>query len=413
MDTLEQLRDRIEFLERKLSLNTENTFKASPFEYEREAPLVSNLTNVARAAVAGSTPVALTWEVPDDTRIEAFEIWSKNLSDEAPQWVFKGAVTQPPWGDNIVSDADKVVSFAVRTKLRNGLGTTIENSPTVPISITAPSNSITDPSQVGPNVIGDSAFLRSGGDKIQIANADIISLQATKITAGTLVAGVIYANAIAASQITAGTISAAVSMTSPTIQSTSGSNYAELSSGRVIIYGATGYVQTLGGSVTVATNSGGSPTSQSVITTPTTITIQDASLNIAAVLQDVGSGNGRLILSNGGSTNITLTGSTGNIDIGGAYRMDSADVINSSKVFVGASVDVAGDVDFGDELRQNGTLIVNSSGAFVGAGVDVGSNGVGCGGVNISGGHTGQTVTFNAFPTQMVFRGGVLTGYTP
>lgn len=412
MDSDLQLQKRIEILEARLSVNAEGGYRPTQFEYETEVPMVSDL-RVVGTQNEGSWAGALTWIEPQNKDISGYEIWAQNVNDESSGWVKKGEVTQPPWSDNIVTSDALTVQFSVRTKLRNGLGNTVTNSPTVPVSILAPSVSITDPSQVGPNVIGDSAFLRTGGDAIAIANADIISLQATKITAGTLVAGVIYANAIAASQISAGTISVAMVLTSPDIQSTSGSSFARLNGGTILSYGTLGHVTTSNGVITVATHSGGTPTAVSTVISPTSIIIQDASADIAATLQDVGSGNGRLILTAGGTTSITLTGSTGTMNLTGAYQMDGADVINSSKVFVGAAVDVAGDVDFGDELRQNGTLIVNSSGAFVGAGVDVGSNGVGCGGVNISGGHTGQTVTFNAFPTQMVFRGGVLTGYTP
>jgi hypothetical protein len=84
------------------------------------------------------------------------------------------------------------------------------------------------------------------------------------------------------------------------------------------------------------------------------------------------------------------------------------------KVFVGSGgVNITGaNINTTASYQTSGTEVINTSGAFVGAGVDVGSQGVGCGGVNING-DTGETVTFNAFPTQMVFKGGVLTGYTP
>lgn len=91
--------------------------------------------------------------------------------------------------------------------------------------------------------------------------------------------------------------------------------------------------------------------------------------------------------------------------------------VNATSGFVGGLVDVSGDVDFGDELRRNGALIINSSGAFVSTGgVNVGSAGIGGGGFNYWNGASfefGQTVTFNSFPTQMVFKGGVLVSYTP
>lgn len=399
-----ELQTRITNLEARLNVNAQGGYRPTQFEYETEVPSVDDL-RVIGTQVEGSWSGALTWIEPQNKEISGYEIWAKNVSSESAGWVKKGEVTQPPWSDTIVTDAALTVQFAVRTKFRNGLGMTIENSPTVPVSILAPSVSITDPSQVGPNVIGDSAFLRTGGDAIAISNADIISLQATKITAGTLVAGVIYANAIAASQIQAGTISVALALTAPNITSVSGTNSVTLSGGALYTSGSTDTATLTGGNVSVSSSS----SSAEMVADEIALT---ASSNQLVQLSMTGGTSGNIRARSGSTVTFDVAGSSGNVDIAGAYKMDGTDVINSSKVFVGASVDVAGDVDFGDELRQNGTLIVNSSGAFVGAGVDVGTNGVGCGGVNING-DTGETVTFNAFPTQMVFKGGVLTGYTP
>lgn len=405
MDSALQLQKRIEILEARLSVNAEGGYRPTNFEYETVVPIVSDL-RVVGVQNDGSWAGALTWIEPINKDIAGYEIWARNVNDQSGGWTKKGEVTQPPWSDNIVTSDALTVQFAVRTKLRNGLGNTVTNSPTVPVAILAPNPVISNPSQVGNNVIGDSAFLRTGGDRISIANADIVSLQATKITAGTLAAGVIYANAIAASQIQAGTISAAITMTSPNIVSTSGSNSVTLTGGQVVVAGTADTLTLNDGSLFASSGTA----SISVGADAVAIAVSGntkAQLNLSG-------GYGHLALIKGGpAAEIELDANTGIVDATGSYRLDGADVINSSKVFVGTAVDVSGDVDFGDELRQNGTLIVNSSGAFVGAGVDVGANGVGCGGVNINGGYTGQTVTFNAFPTQMVFRGGVLTSYTP
>lgn len=80
-------------------------------------------------------------------------------------------------------------------------------------------------------------------------------------------------------------------------------------------------------------------------------------------------------------------------------------------------INVGGSVDSVYGYTLNGNPSINASNQFVGAGVDVGSNGVGCGGVNISGGYTGKTVTitgsFNGGTiTTLEFRGGVLVNYS-
>jgi hypothetical protein len=72
----------------------------------------------------------------------------------------------------------------------------------------------------------------------------------------------------------------------------------------------------------------------------------------------------------------------------------------------------------GQQLNIAGIQVINSSRQFVGAGVDVGSNGISAGNYNVSGGFVGQTwnigfpspITINGAGsyTTLVFRGGVL-----
>lgn len=247
MLTAEEMVNRIEALERKLSLNTENTFRPTPFDYEREVPLVENL----RAGVVQnlrSNSVVLDWVVPEGRNdIESFEIWSKDLTAESPAWVKKGEVTNPPWSDTIISDRDATVTFSVRTRLRNGLGTTIENSATVPVAVTEPDDSITQASQIANGIVGDSKFDRLVDPitigtvdiaNAAITNAKILSLDAGKITTGSLAAGIAVLGTVLAGQIQAGTISAAITMTSPHITSTSGAKVVDIENGVLTIQGS-------------------------------------------------------------------------------------------------------------------------------------------------------------------------------
>ena len=51
----------------------------------------------------------------------------------------------------------------------------------------------------------------------------------------------------------------------------------------------------------------------------------------------------------------------------------------------------AGSANMSGGYKVSGTTVINSSRQFVGAGIDVGSNGVNAAGYNINGGYTGQT----------------------
>ena len=169
-------------------------------------------------------------------------------------------------------------------------------------------------------------------------------------------------------------------MTSPTIRGSDGTRTAELASGVLQVYdnaSPSQYSALTAGGVEAVNSSGTVILGQGIVNI-----YHNGGTGIAKIIAQATSSGGVLSISP-----ILIDGTTGEID---ATNFDATGV-----------------------YKMDGTTIINSASAFVGAGVDVGANGVGCGGVNISGGYTGQTVTFNAFPTQMVFRGGVLTGYTP
>jgi len=80
---------------------------------------------------------------------------------------------------------------------------------------------------------------RVGVDKIAIGDADIVNLAAAKITTGTLASGVIYSGTINTTQLNSGTVSVAITLTSPNIQVSAGTDTITLNSGGLsITYGS-------------------------------------------------------------------------------------------------------------------------------------------------------------------------------
>jgi hypothetical protein len=73
----------------------------------------------------------------------------------------------------------------------------------------SPDNTV-DSDQITLGAVQDQHFDRISGNKIRVTNADIVSLQASKITAGTLDVGVVYAGTIDANKINAGTLGVGV-----------------------------------------------------------------------------------------------------------------------------------------------------------------------------------------------------------
>lgn len=383
-----ELLDRLENLERRLALYEDGSYKPATFEYERDVPLVQDL-KISSASNGSSTSVVLNWIEPQDSQIEGYDIYSKNITDQASSWTKIGEVTQPPFGLNILADSNKTINFGVRTKYRNGLGTSIENMVTAPLAVTEPVASITSPSQVGPNVIGDSAFVRSGGDRIAIQDADIGTLSAGKITAGSLSASVAVLGTVLAQQIIGTTISGVA------FQTIGGSNSVTLTGGGFTAAGAT-YTTFLTGGFLDITASG-----------------QHAALNAATLTFD--SGTNDISLSSAGNATLTLTtatgsigltGSSGTVNISGPYLVSGTTVISASRDITGVDINATG------VYKVDGTNVINSSGAFVGAGVDVGANGISCGNYNLNGGHVGVAgpTTFTTVDGKTVtVRGGIIT----
>jgi hypothetical protein len=163
-------------------------------------------------------------------------------------------------------------------------------------------------------------------------------------------------NDLSATKLTAGTITASVSMTAPTITSTSGSGTVSLAAG--VMTSEFGLVRaTLGSGFVLAQN-----LSSGVF----------ASLSDNGLIVNRGSINRLVANFNGSDVVLAVRNSFGNL----ACELSSS------------NFDL-----FGIPLRMNSSVLVNAVGQFVGSGVNVGVNGVNAGGYNINGGFFGQTLT--------------------
>jgi len=138
------------------------------------------------------------------------------------------AVDDAPAAFTITTDQDTAALMTVRTVMKNGLSTDLRSSPTAAVNVY---KFVATAADIAAGAIGDSHFDRLTANKIVIANADISSLNASKINAGYIAAGrldvtvayisdgAMIANAIignahisdlSADKLTAGTIDAAV-----------------------------------------------------------------------------------------------------------------------------------------------------------------------------------------------------------
>ena len=234
-----ELGDRFDSLQRN---RTDNQFYLTPpFDYEVGVPAVSNFEKVGETQNTGVTHLAVSFAGLSDPGVERFEVWAQNVQFGNDQPYKVADVTDAPATFQLTSDTDVSVAIRVRTIMKNGLATTLEQSPVITTAITQ------NPPTIGAGTVGDAALDRSTDpisitssdilnatigtadignaqitnalianlavDTAQIANlavgnAQINDLAATKITTGTLAADVILASNILATQISAGTLSA-------------------------------------------------------------------------------------------------------------------------------------------------------------------------------------------------------------
>lgn len=264
-------------------------FEVPPFDYETAVPLAEELQVLSQTQEIGTTHAVISWSNPDPGRVDHFEIWAKNATAQSDQPYMIASVEAPPAAFSLESDQDTSVAVQVRTVMKDGLGSTLAQSPSVGLSITHAPPDIPDGS------IGDAKLDRIT-DPIQITAADITSLNADQINAGTLNVGVILASNIAASQISAGTLTS-VNVSAGTYSLISGSN-------QMTIDGTNGFrqyhssdsqeVKILLGEITL-TDTGGSPNLSTYVQAGKVFTNHGANVSINI---DNNSGRGAVVCYN-------------------------------------------------------------------------------------------------------------------
>lgn len=252
MDEIQQLRSQIlELSERLDSLQRNRDTEIEVVPTLEDDPSVPRVTNLQLVGFSGTTQldeISVSFEVPSGAPnfrdIEGYEIYTRGTTNIQSEYSLLTTVTRSPIVIPIASNVTGVMTIAIRTQMKNGLGSPVEASPTLTVDISALNATIAAGS-IGTTELADDAVTQAkiadlavGTAQIQdlaVTNAKINSLVANKITAGTLQAGVIYAGAIAATQITAGTINS-VNINAGTYSLTSGTN-------QMLINGVDGFTQ--------------------------------------------------------------------------------------------------------------------------------------------------------------------------
>ena len=226
----------------------------------------------------------------------------------------------------------------------------------------------------------------------QISNASITGskLVSATITGANIANATITSAKIAsldAGKITAGTISATVSMTSPTITSTSGSNVAELKDGYFKSSFGSTYTQIINGNIT--TDGGGDFTHL----TPGTVSVLNSSA-FNLVQMAIQSSAGILRVNNSsGIVKCYIEGTGG-------------DIVSQGNI-QGVNINGTG------VIQVDGVEVINSAGAFVGNGVDVGTDGISAGNYAVNGGYYGDTGSFTTVDGKTVsVREGIIWDIT-
>lgn len=251
-----EVQDRLDQIEKSRSTEVE---QIPELEDDPAIPRVGRIQLLGFNGSDQLDEVIIGFEEPRDafnfSDIEAYELYTKGNTSIASELIKAAEVRRSPFVMPVVSNLDGVVTFAIRTRMKGGLGTPVETSPTIAVDIGALRAAIAAGS-VGTTELANNAVTTQKLDNLAVTNAKIANLAvgnaqiqnlavnnakiqdlaATKITAGLLQAGVIYTGLIEAAQINAGTINS-VNINAGTYSLTSGAN-------QMTINGSVGFEQT-------------------------------------------------------------------------------------------------------------------------------------------------------------------------
>jgi len=176
--------DRLNQIER--NLRESPLYQLPPFPTDEAIPLAQGIQLVSSIAISGATKVVLNWIKPTVPNIDHFEVWVQRTAFQGENPYQIASVDDAPAAFTITTDQDTAALMTVRTVMKNGLSTDLRSSPTAAVNVYKFVASATD---IAAGAIGDSHFDRVTANKIVIANADISSLNASKINAGYIAAG--------------------------------------------------------------------------------------------------------------------------------------------------------------------------------------------------------------------------------
>ena len=229
------LSDRLDSLEKVRDQEVE---QIPPLEDDPGVPRVGNLQLLSYTGTNQLDEVIIGFEEPRDhpaaTNVEAYELYMKGTTSLASEFAMVSEVTRSPIVIPISSNVSGVITVAVRTRMKGGLGTPVETSPAMSIDVTALSNAIAAGS-ITTTELADGAVTNS-----KIANAAISTakIQNAAIT-NALIANATIDQAkivsVSAISIQAGTINS-VNINAGTYTLVSGTQ-------QMLINGASGFLQ--------------------------------------------------------------------------------------------------------------------------------------------------------------------------
>jgi len=179
-----ELADKLNQIER--NLRESPLYQLPPFPTDGDIPLPMALQLVSSIAVSGATKVVLNWIKPPNPNIDHFEVWVQRTAFQSENPYQIAAVDDAPAAFTITTDQDTAALMTVRTVMKNGLSTDLRSSPTAAVNVY---KFVATAADIAAGAIGDSHFDRLTANKIVIENADIGSLNASKINAGYIAAG--------------------------------------------------------------------------------------------------------------------------------------------------------------------------------------------------------------------------------
>jgi len=221
-------------------------YQLAPFEGDSRVPLVTGLEVISFDRTSGASKATLRFQRPEDPQVDHFEVWVNRTAYQTENPYMVASVGDSPVSFTVNADQDTDVVAFVRTVMKSGLGSDFSSSPTTTFHVF---KFVAQSDEIGSGVVGDThldrAIIpiqirdsdldrtvhpiqirdgdldRTSGNKIQIVNGDIVSLDTAKLTNGlfnvTVNAPAYKAGGVAGVSVTTNIV-IAVNVTTATLQ---------------------------------------------------------------------------------------------------------------------------------------------------------------------------------------------------